>query len=178
MLLRQCDDQLKGGFWWMEVHLTPLVTDWAVSLECKCKRVGPLPTNLGVRGFGELTISMAEYKGLGLVTLAKMEKWPSQKKGASKGCDISEQLRPNIWPTWILSYGLQQFQMLAKWGMYQGWHQETITTSSEVKVELMHSPLIGLPKANNVLSAIYGFWRVCCCGRKYCFWEARYRGIS
>jgi hypothetical protein len=26
-LLRQCDDQLKGGLPWMEVHLTPLVTD-------------------------------------------------------------------------------------------------------------------------------------------------------
>jgi hypothetical protein len=27
VLLRQCDDQLKGGLSWMEVHLTPLVTD-------------------------------------------------------------------------------------------------------------------------------------------------------
>jgi hypothetical protein len=27
VLLRQCDDQLKGGLPWMEVHLTPLVTD-------------------------------------------------------------------------------------------------------------------------------------------------------
>jgi hypothetical protein len=27
VLLRQCDDQLKGGHPWMEVHLTPLVTD-------------------------------------------------------------------------------------------------------------------------------------------------------
>jgi hypothetical protein len=61
----------------MEVHLTLLVTDWAVNLECKCGRVGSPPTNLGVRGFGELTISMAECEGLALVTLAKMEKWPS-----------------------------------------------------------------------------------------------------
>jgi hypothetical protein len=58
----------------MEVHLTPLVTDLAVSPECKCRRVGPPPTNLGVRGFGELTISMAEYKGLAVVTLAKTKK--------------------------------------------------------------------------------------------------------
>jgi hypothetical protein len=61
----------------MEVHLTLLVTDWTVSPECKCRRVGPLPTNLGVHGFGELTISMTECEGLALVTLAKMEKWPS-----------------------------------------------------------------------------------------------------
>jgi hypothetical protein len=45
-----------------------------VSPECKCRRVGPPPTNLGVRGFGDLTISMAECEGLALVTLAKMEK--------------------------------------------------------------------------------------------------------
>jgi hypothetical protein len=74
VLLRQCDDQLKGGLPWTEVHLTPLVTDWAVSPECKCRRVGPPPTNIGVRGFGELTISMAECKGLALVTLAKIKK--------------------------------------------------------------------------------------------------------
>jgi hypothetical protein len=48
----------------MEVHITSLITDWAVGPECKCKRVGPYPTNLGVRGFEELTISMAECKGL------------------------------------------------------------------------------------------------------------------
>jgi hypothetical protein len=35
--------------------------------------VGPPPTNLGVRGFGELTLSMAECEGLALITLAKME---------------------------------------------------------------------------------------------------------
>ena len=35
---------------------------------------GPLPTNLGFRGFGELTLSMAECEGLVLVTLAKTEK--------------------------------------------------------------------------------------------------------
>jgi hypothetical protein len=27
VLLRQCDDQLKGGLPCMEIHLTPLVTD-------------------------------------------------------------------------------------------------------------------------------------------------------
>jgi hypothetical protein len=32
------------------------------------------PTNLGVRGFGELTISMAECEGLALITFGKMEK--------------------------------------------------------------------------------------------------------
>jgi hypothetical protein len=36
-------------------------------------RVGPPPTNLKVRGFGELTISMAKCKALALVTLAKMK---------------------------------------------------------------------------------------------------------
>jgi hypothetical protein len=45
-----------------------------MSLECKCRRVGPPPTNLGVRGFGELTLSMADCEGFALVTLAKMEK--------------------------------------------------------------------------------------------------------
>jgi hypothetical protein len=45
-----------------------------VSPESKCRRVGPPPTNLGVRGFGELILSMAECEGLALVTLAKMEK--------------------------------------------------------------------------------------------------------
>jgi hypothetical protein len=45
-----------------------------VSPECKCRRVGPLPTNLGVRGFGELTLSMAECDGLALVTFAKTKK--------------------------------------------------------------------------------------------------------
>jgi hypothetical protein len=58
----------------MEVHLTPLVTDSAVSPECKCRRVGPPPTNIGVCGFGELTLGMVECEGLALVTLAKMEK--------------------------------------------------------------------------------------------------------
>jgi hypothetical protein len=42
--------------------------------ECKCRRVGPPPTNLGVRGFGELTLSMAECEELALVTLAKTKK--------------------------------------------------------------------------------------------------------
>jgi hypothetical protein len=87
VLLWQCNDQLKGGLSWMKVHLTPLVTDWAVSPECKCRRVGPPPINIGVRGFGELTLSMAECEGLALVTLDKMEKWPSQLRGASEGCD-------------------------------------------------------------------------------------------
>jgi hypothetical protein len=44
-----------------------------VNPECKCRRVGPLPINIGVRGYGKLTISMAECEGLALVTLAKME---------------------------------------------------------------------------------------------------------
>jgi hypothetical protein len=35
-----------------------------VNLECKCRRVGPPLTNLGVRGFGELTLSMAECERL------------------------------------------------------------------------------------------------------------------
>ena len=74
VLLRQYDDQLKVGLPWMEVHLTPLVTDLAVSPECKCRRVGPPPIYLGVRSFGELTISMAECKGLVLITLAKVDK--------------------------------------------------------------------------------------------------------
>ena len=56
---------------------TPLVTDWAVSPECKCRRVDPPPTNLGVRGFGEPTLGMAECKGLALVTFAKTENGPS-----------------------------------------------------------------------------------------------------
>jgi hypothetical protein len=73
VLLRQCDDQLKVGLPYMEVHLTPLVIDWAVSPEYKSRRVGPPPTNLGVRGFGELTMSMAECKSLALVTLVKTE---------------------------------------------------------------------------------------------------------
>jgi hypothetical protein len=58
-----------------------------MSPEYKCRRVGPPPINLGVRGFGELTIGMAECKGLALVTLAKMKKWPNQLRGASEGCD-------------------------------------------------------------------------------------------
>jgi hypothetical protein len=74
VLLRQCDDQLKVGLPWMEVHLIPLVTDLAVSLDCKFGKVGPPSTKLGVRGFGELSISMAECEGLALVTLAKIEK--------------------------------------------------------------------------------------------------------
>ena len=37
-------------------------------------RVGPPPINLRVRSFGELTLGMAESKGLALVTLAKIEK--------------------------------------------------------------------------------------------------------
>jgi hypothetical protein len=45
-----------------------------VSPECKCRRLGPPPTNLKVRGFGGLTISMAECEELALVTLAKMKK--------------------------------------------------------------------------------------------------------
>ena len=53
---------------------TPLVIDRAVNPECKCKRVGPPPTILGVCCFGELIFSMAEYEGLALVTLTKMEK--------------------------------------------------------------------------------------------------------
>jgi hypothetical protein len=51
------------------------------------RRVGPLCTNLGVRGFGELTISMAECEGLALVTLAKIKKWPSEVRGAGEDCD-------------------------------------------------------------------------------------------
>ena len=37
------------------------------------RRVGPPPTNLGVRGFGELTLGMAECEGLALVTLGMAE---------------------------------------------------------------------------------------------------------
>ena len=36
--------------------------------------VGPPPLNLGVRDFGELTISMAECEVSVLVTLAKIDK--------------------------------------------------------------------------------------------------------
>jgi hypothetical protein len=52
-----------------------------VSPECKCRRVGPPPTNLGVRGFGELTLGMAECEGLALVTLAKTRKNDQINKG-------------------------------------------------------------------------------------------------
>jgi hypothetical protein len=45
-----------------------------VSSEWKCRKVGPLPTNLRVCGFGDFTISMAECEGLAIVTLAKIEK--------------------------------------------------------------------------------------------------------
>jgi hypothetical protein len=58
-----------------------------VNPECKCRRVGPPRTNLGVRGFGKLTISIAECEGLVLLTLAKIENWPSELKGVSDGCD-------------------------------------------------------------------------------------------
>jgi hypothetical protein len=66
----------------MEVHLIPLVTDLAVSPECKCRRVSPPPTNLGVRGFWELTLSMAECEGLALVTLAKTGEMTELIKGS------------------------------------------------------------------------------------------------
>ena len=42
--------------------------------ECKWRKVGSPPMNLRVRGFRELTISMAECEGLALVTLTKMKK--------------------------------------------------------------------------------------------------------
>ena len=74
VLLQQCDDQLKIGLPWMEIHITPLVTNGAVSPECKCRRVGPPHMSLGVHDFWELTISMAECEGLALMTLAKIEK--------------------------------------------------------------------------------------------------------
>jgi hypothetical protein len=69
VLHRQCDDQLKDGS-------PPHTIGYRlmVSPEYKCRRVGPPPTNLGVRGFGKLTISMAECEGLALVILAKIEK--------------------------------------------------------------------------------------------------------
>ena len=57
----------------MEVHITPLVIDWVVSPKNKCRKVGPFPINLGVRGSGELIISMADGKGLALINLAKIE---------------------------------------------------------------------------------------------------------
>ena len=37
------------------------------------QHVGPPPTNLGVRSFGELTLTMAECEGLALVTLSMAE---------------------------------------------------------------------------------------------------------
>ena len=64
----------KIGLPWMEVHITPLATDSAVSSEHKCRRVGSPRMSSGVRSFGDLTISMAEYEGLALVTHAKIEK--------------------------------------------------------------------------------------------------------
>ena len=49
--------------------------------------VGPHPINLRVRGFRELTISMAECEGLALVTLARIKNWVEIVEGPSKGCD-------------------------------------------------------------------------------------------
>jgi hypothetical protein len=82
----------------MEVHLTPLVIDWVVSPDFKCRRVGPPPTNLGVPSVGKLTISMAKCQGLALVILAKMEKWPTQLRGANASYDMRRQVE----------YGLNQ----------------------------------------------------------------------
>jgi hypothetical protein len=50
MLLQFCNDQLKVGLPWMGIHLTPLITDRAVSPECKCRRGGP-PYKLRVLRF-------------------------------------------------------------------------------------------------------------------------------
>jgi hypothetical protein len=86
VLLRQCDDQLKIGLPWIKVHILSLVIDWAISPKCKCRRVGPPPMSLGVRGMG-ITVSMAECEGLALVTLDRIEKWPSKLKWVSEGCD-------------------------------------------------------------------------------------------
>ena len=40
--------------------------------------------------YEELTISMAKCEWLALVTLARIEKWPSQLWGINKGCDRGE----------------------------------------------------------------------------------------
>jgi hypothetical protein len=37
--------------------------------------------------YAKLTISMAKCKGLALVTLARIEKWQREFKGASESCD-------------------------------------------------------------------------------------------
>ena len=50
VLFWQCNDQLKIGLSWMEGHILPLVTDRAVSPQCRM--VGPPPMSLGVRGMG------------------------------------------------------------------------------------------------------------------------------
>ena len=56
----------------MEVHITPLITDIAVSPKCKCRIVGPSPINLMVSDFEDLTISVVACKGLALITLARI----------------------------------------------------------------------------------------------------------
>ena len=45
VLFRQHYDQLKIELPWMEIHMLSLVTNWAVSPECKCRRIGPLYMN-------------------------------------------------------------------------------------------------------------------------------------
>ena len=64
VLLWQCDDQLKIGLPWMEVHILPLVTNQAVSLECKCKMVGAPPMSLKVRGMGRLPLAWRNEIGM------------------------------------------------------------------------------------------------------------------
>jgi hypothetical protein len=75
VLLQQYDDQLKIGLSWMEVYILSLVTDWWISNTS----VGGMVPSYKLRGpeYGMLIISMAECEGLALVTLARIEIWPS-----------------------------------------------------------------------------------------------------
>ena len=73
VLLRQCDDQFKIGLPWMEVHITPLVTGWAVSPECKCRRVGLPLMSLKVCGLGSQPIAWRNAKGWSLWPLLRLK---------------------------------------------------------------------------------------------------------
>jgi hypothetical protein len=67
-----------------------------VNPECKCRKVGPPSTNLGVRGFGELTISMAECEGLALATLAKMTKSGELARVATRYLTLEYEFHKNL----------------------------------------------------------------------------------
>ena len=71
VLFRQRDNQVKIGFSWMEVHMLPLVIDWATSLECECRRID---SSLRYR---VLTIHMVECKRFigGVSESKKCQSW-------------------------------------------------------------------------------------------------------